>query len=162
MSDKSSTPEGAFSSEGRKGPGSDPMREEPADAFASIEKPRPQSFWQRHGTTVLVAAVAAVVATTISIVVQVWLARPPGRPDGPLLQEGSVIIALNAEREVFYPIPYAGPPNLVLDGGDVNWNAIKLKEQKADHFTIQCTANMGFPASIHWRADGMRAPPPPK
>ncbi len=159
MSDAPATPEGAFSSEGRKAKGEPiPLPEEPAPALSSIEKPRPPSLWQRHGPTMVVAAiVAAVVAGVVSIGV-VWLGRRGG-PDGRFVQDGTVMVPLDGEREVFYAVPFAGPPNLALDG-NVNWNAIKLKEQKADRFTIQCTANVGFAAEVHWRAEGMRGPPP--
>jgi hypothetical protein len=103
--------------------------------------------------------VAAVVAGVVSIGV-VWLARPGGGRDGRFVQDGKVIVPLEGEREVFYAAPFASPPNLTLEGGDVNWNAIKLKEQKPDRFIIQCTANMGFAPQVHWRAEGVRGPPP--
>jgi hypothetical protein len=157
VSDTSWTPEGAFSSEGRKAQAApSPPPEEPAPAIASVETPRWQSLWQRHRTRVLVAAVVATfVACAISIAVQVAFLRSGGR-DGRFVQEGKVMVPLEGEHEVFNAVPFGIPPNLVLEGGSVNWNAIKLKEQKADRFTIQCTANMGFAPEVQWRAEGIR------
>jgi hypothetical protein len=158
MSDTPSTPEGAFSSEGRKAKGDPgPPTAEPVPAVASIQKPRSPSFLQRQGTTVLVAGiVAAVVACAISIVVQIVL-TVSGGGGARLIQEGKVMVPLNADREVFYPIPFASPPNLVLEG-NADWNIVKLKAQKADHFIIrQDAVPFGRTPEVRWRAEGIRA-----
>ena len=153
MSDTSSTPEGAFIPEGHK---RSPRPDDPGSIVASVEKPRPASSPQRQGITILIAAivaaiVAAAVATTISVGVNLWLAKPGGGGNR-LMQEGKVHVDQNGDREVFYAEPFAGPPNLELDAKG-NMVFIKLKEQKADHFTIQAAV----PSEVHWRAEGVRA-----
>ena len=72
--------------------------------------------------------------------------------DGRLKQDGKVTVGGHGEREVFYAVPFAGPPNLELHGFDEN--AVIFKEQKADHFTLQ---NKGpFQQEVRWKADGIR------
>src|ERR1022692_3027998 len=128
MSDTSPTPEGAFIPEDRKAEGDrGPLPEEPATAVASVAQQRPPSFLQRQGIAVLVAAVVAavvavVVATSISVGLNLWMANSGGRGNR-LVQEGKVTVPLNREQEVFYPIPFAGPPNVVLEG-NVDLNVI--------------------------------------
>src|SRR5947209_4699668 len=70
-----------------------------------------------------------------------------------VVQEGRLTVAPGLEREVFYTIPYASPPNLRLDG-DINWRVVKI-EQKAECFKIVCNATEGS-SELHWRAEGER------
>jgi hypothetical protein len=186
MSDTSSTPEGAFIPEDRKAKG------DRGPAVASVEQQRPPSFLRRQGITVLVAAivaavVAVVVATTISVGVQIWVAKSGGSDDRKLVQEGKVTVSdgsgdrklvqegkvtveTNSELEVWYKVPFASTPNLVLEVAPENkrWNVVSLKEQKADHFTIKQTHTphsgvlpIGYSdegrAEVRWRAEGIRS-----
>jgi hypothetical protein len=183
MSDTTSTPEGAFIPEDRKTQG------DRGPAVASAEQQRPPSFLHRQGITVLVAAivaavVAVLVATTISVGVQLWVAKSDGSGDRKLVQEGKVTVSdgsgdrklvqegkvtveQNSELEVWYKVPFASTPNLVLEVAPENnqlWNVVSLKEQKADHFTIKQThtpgSGMGYHegrAEVRWRAEGIRS-----
>jgi hypothetical protein len=72
-----------------------------------------------------------------------------------LTQQGSVTVPANSQQEVYYPVPYASPPNVQLSGPGVSQGSIQLKEQKADHFTAQCTS-AHFTFEVHWRAEGVR------
>ena len=153
MSDTSPTPEGAFLPEGQKLKGDrGPRPEEPATAVPSVEKQRPPTLLRGQVVTILVAAVVAVVvAVTISASINLlWMASSGGRDDR-LRQEGKTKVGPDGEREVFYAVPYAGPPNLEIESANLNF--IKLKEQKADHFTIQSVV----PSEVRWRAEGIRA-----
>jgi hypothetical protein len=153
MSDMSPTPEGAFTLESREQPSDRiPSLDATAPAVASTDHQRTPSVTRRHGVTVLIAAtVAAVVATAISVGVQSWVAKGDR-----LIQQGKVMVAIGGEHEVFYPVPFASPPNVQLEGNGVNWNAIKLTEQKPDHFKIKSTADFGLAQEIRWRAEGVR------
>jgi hypothetical protein len=77
-----------------------------------------------------------------------------GLGDGTFRQQGRLNVSAGNTQEVYYPIAFRSPPNLQLDG-DANWQAVKLLEQKADHFKISCTAQFGS-TQVHCRAEGLR------
>src|SRR5262249_22617919 len=78
--------------------------------------------------------------------------------DGCLTQSGSVTIPPGAEQDVYFPIPYASPPNLAL--GDWPEGCV-LIEQKADHFRIRNMHRGGLGAAeVDWTAKGVRGPAP--
>jgi hypothetical protein len=129
-----------------------PLTTEPNAGEKLFETGRGRPFWRQQKMTILVAAaVSALVATVISG--GGWLFRDSGSAQI-LKQQGNVNISAGNSQEVFYPIAYASPPYLHLDG-DANWQFVKLLEQKADHFKINCTAQFGS-AQIRWQAEGVR------
>jgi hypothetical protein len=76
-------------------------------------------------------------------------------PDGTVCQEGKVSLHKGHELDVYYPVPYASPPNLELTG---DCDKCEIMEQKADHFRIRC--NDSCDATPNWQARGVRRPPP--
>jgi hypothetical protein len=76
-------------------------------------------------------------------------------PDGTVCQEGKVSMHRGQELDVYYPVPYASPPNLELSG---DADKCEIVEQKADHFRIRCKDPCD--ATPHWQARGLRCPPP--
>jgi hypothetical protein len=154
MSAPSPAPEGAFSSEGRKAIGA---LDEPPPAVIPIKKPAPSRL-AGCGLTVLVAAlVAAVVATLISVGVNLLMAKLGGGQGDRLVQEGKVIVGVQGEQQVFYPIPYAAPPNLQLGAGPADMHSVKITEQKPDHFKVMPVGGINAPREYRWRAEGIRA-----
>jgi hypothetical protein len=84
---------------------------------------------------------------------------PPGTT--PLVQEGEVRVQLGTEQDVYYPIPYASPPNLTID--DL-MNECMIVSQEADHFRIRNDgkANMRWGSvPIKWKARGLKGPAKP-
>jgi hypothetical protein len=83
--------------------------------------------------------------------------------DGTFCQEGEIHVLKGDEQDVYYPAPYAGPPNLELTD---NVDQCLVLEQKPDHFRVR---NPGpFESTLHWKARGLRVaavpvvtPPPP-
>jgi serine/threonine protein kinase len=73
-----------------------------------------------------------------------------------MIQEGNVRVNVGDKFEIFYPVPYATPPNIQLTWDDDPWHVIKLQEQKADRFTIQSTGGNAVWVTVHWRAEGVR------
>ncbi|HTU18773.1 MAG TPA: hypothetical protein VMG10_11990 [Gemmataceae bacterium] len=77
-------------------------------------------------------------------------------PDGTTCQEGKVKLRPGQEFEVFYPIPYASPPNLEISG---DTESCEIIEQKADHFHIRYKGTLF--ANPCWKARGVKCLPPP-
>jgi hypothetical protein len=75
--------------------------------------------------------------------------------DGSFVQEGNVRLRAGAEQVIWYPIPYASPPNLQMDDDDC-----VILEQREDHFRVGNTDHH-FSSSTHWKARGVKATPPP-
>jgi hypothetical protein len=70
-------------------------------------------------------------------------------------QSGKVCLKRGEVQDVYYPIPYASPPNLELDWMDAD--ACEILDQKADHFRI--VINKGScPFGVTWKARGVKAP----
>jgi hypothetical protein len=158
MNDKSSAPEGAFSSEGRPAAAEQVADGAESDAaVASVKEKRPPSALRRYGVTALVAAivatvVAGAVATIVSVGIHFGMAGTGGDRGGRFMQEGRLNLGNNGPRQVFYAEPFAGPPKLELESSSMVF--IKLKEQKADHFVVESAVI----CEIRWRAEGMRVP----
>jgi hypothetical protein len=76
-----------------------------------------------------------------------------------LTQEGSVSLRSGGEQEVYYPVPYAFPPNLEFPTAP-SW--VQVVEQKADHFRVKCDAGCSQ-MWVSWKARGVKysAPPAP-
>jgi hypothetical protein len=80
--------------------------------------------------------------------------------DGELLiQEGETRLRSHSEQDVFYPVPFAQPPNLNL-AEDCDDCVILC--QAPDHFRVKNKSL--FRSTVHWKAKGMKLtplPPPP-
>ena len=78
--------------------------------------------------------------------------------DGSFAQEGSVKLRPGCILDVYYPIPFASPPCLTIEGGRLEYD---LLEQHADHFRIRShpAGDCVFlrPPEFSWRARGVRA-----
>ncbi len=72
-------------------------------------------------------------------------------PQEPLEQKGELCLEAQGEIDVYYPLPYASPPNLTVDGP---LHRAVILEQKPDHFRV---AGSG---KLKWVARGVRASPP--
>jgi hypothetical protein len=80
-------------------------------------------------------------------------------PDGTVCQEGKVSLEHDQELDVYYPVPYASPPNLEIEGVSDGYEII---EQKADHFRIRCKVLViGRDGRTHWnwKARGSKCSP---
>jgi hypothetical protein len=73
--------------------------------------------------------------------------------DGLFIQEGTTRLRPRSEQDVFYPVPYAHPPNLEL-GEDCD--DCVILEQKEDHFRVKNQSF--FTANVGWQARGIRHP----
>ncbi len=74
---------------------------------------------------------------------------------GTLVQKGEASVPAGTQLDVYYPIPYAHPPNLEL--GDYG-EECQLVEQHEDHFRIHNTHPLSH--SVKWTARGVRAAEP--
>jgi hypothetical protein len=77
------------------------------------------------------------------------------RDDGLLEQEGEVEVKEGMTQTVYYPVPYASPPNLVIDNFFGN---VEIEEQAWDHFRVR-GVKVGL--AVEWKAKGLRGPPAP-
>ncbi|HZY91072.1 MAG TPA: hypothetical protein VFE78_39985 [Gemmataceae bacterium] len=73
-----------------------------------------------------------------------------GDPTEPFEQKGEVCLAAQGEIDVYYPLPYASPPNLTVDAPS---HHVVVFEQKPDHFRV------GGAGKMTWVARGVRAGP---
>jgi hypothetical protein len=74
--------------------------------------------------------------------------------DGLLIQEDTIELHGAAAQTIYYPVPYAGPPNLVVES---TFHTVVIEEQAADHFRVRCDDPFG---KVDWKAKGQRVPPP--
>jgi hypothetical protein len=72
-----------------------------------------------------------------------------------LEQEGTMPFRGGAEQDVYYPIPYSHPPNLVVDAF-----SCEVVEQKEDHFRVKFSHHGVDGRSVPWKARGVRYVPP--
>jgi len=68
-----------------------------------------------------------------------------------LTQQGSIAASSGQEVDVFYPVPYASPPNLVLEDFTHNYTVV---DQKPDRFRLR--NNGPFTPTCEWTAHGVR------
>jgi hypothetical protein len=113
-------------------------------------------------TVVLLAAVTLLVILLgcMSISIGKFGSSPPPEDDGMLCQGGEVELALAAERDVYYPVPYPSPPHLDISDP---FGKCELVEQKPDHFRVRSTfekSALGGPFTLKWKAKGLKMPPP--
>ncbi|MFO0843671.1 MAG: hypothetical protein U0797_14950 [Gemmataceae bacterium] len=78
--------------------------------------------------------------------------------DEVLCQEGTVSFRSCDERAVYYPIPYASPPNLDVKTA---FGDVVLLDQKPDHFRVAWKGSgPTFGADqVKWKAKGVRRSP---
>jgi hypothetical protein len=74
--------------------------------------------------------------------------------DGTLVQSGEAKVPGDAELDIFYPAPFAGPPNLTVDD---TFNHCVVVSQFPDHFRVKNT--FGIRQEMKWTARGVRAVP---
>lgn len=76
--------------------------------------------------------------------------------NGTFAQCGETPILAGCEQDIYYPIPYASPPYLEIDG---TFSECTIVEQHADHFRVKSTASH-FSRNVKWTAKGVKAIPP--
>jgi hypothetical protein len=76
-------------------------------------------------------------------------------PDGTVCEEGKVELHPGKPLDVYYPAPYASPPNLELTE---DAEKCEILEQHSDHFRVQVRGQ--YNACLHWKARGLRGGPP--
>jgi len=75
--------------------------------------------------------------------------------DGISSQSGEVKVPGGQELDVYYPVPFASPPNLTVTS---TWDDAVMVDQQADHFRVK---NPGaFSERMRWEARGLKARPP--
>ena len=73
-----------------------------------------------------------------------------------LVQKGTLHPS-DFDQDVFYPIPYASPPNLTID--EPFHRDVLIVEQEADHFRVRYTKDKPLAIfGVEWTARGTRAP----
>jgi hypothetical protein len=76
------------------------------------------------------------------------------REDGSGRQSGKLFVAPGQEAMVYYPAPYASPPNLELDDARVQ-KTCQIVEQRPDGFRVR---NMSAtPIDVGWQTRGVKA-----
>jgi hypothetical protein len=60
----------------------------------------------------------------------------------------------NEEQDVFYPVPYISPPNLVVHD---SFSCVMVTEQKPDRFRVKANG----PVDFTWKARGVPVPTVP-
>jgi hypothetical protein len=78
-----------------------------------------------------------------------------GDPDGVTAQKGELNQGHGGPVTVYYPVPYASPPNLELHDP---FHRCKILEQRPDCFVVVMDGP-GIP-SVDWTARGVRTPAP--
>lgn len=69
-------------------------------------------------------------------------------------QTGKLEVPPGQEIEIYYAVPYAGPPNLVVSS---TFSECQVIEQRPDHFRVKNT--MSSPREVTWTARGLKGPP---
>ena len=123
----------------------------------SLTSTSPVSAWRRNRLRILLAGfVVLLLAIVLGCMSLSFGERHyDGRDDGLLCQEDEFELRDGASRTVYYPIPYASPPNLVVAS---TFGHVEIEEQAADHFRVSCTDAVG---QVTWKAKGLRVTPPP-
>jgi hypothetical protein len=117
----------------------------------------PESWRTRLGRIVLSRPVGVLAGAALLLIFLGCMSlsigcKPDG--DGTICQEGKVCLQGEEERDVYYPVPYASPPNLeISDGG--SW--YEIIEQKADHFRIRSGGAAHSDRHSAWASDGAAA-----
>jgi hypothetical protein len=137
-----------------------PIRGTEETDFPVPAQPRPLDRGSNSRERLITLVAAAIVAALVAVVMVFGLRAFQGNVAyGPgilernqlLQQQGKVKVFNDKPVEVYYPIPYASPPHLTIQG-DVHVN---LLEQKPDHFKVQGVDAGG--TDVQWSAQGQRA-----
>jgi hypothetical protein len=76
-------------------------------------------------------------------------------------QTGKAMVQAGEEFDVYYPVPFASPPNLEIKNNGLHAHVVV--DQKADHFRVRNNGRaaeaFGRPP-IDWTARGVRVPAP--
>src|SRR3954452_8045487 len=107
-----------------------------------MSSPNNRIFQWRHVERVLSGRPAGAAATLLTMLIifgcmthnHYHTTEGVSAIDGTLTQAGEVSVSGGSEQVIFYPVPFASPPNLEL-GRDQEW--CKLVEQRADGFRIR-------------------------
>ena len=110
-----------------------------------------RAIWRRVGTAAGAVSFLVFMGCMSFAIGPHYDAPPEG---GVLEQEGEASLRQLAEVDVYYPVPYAFPPN--LDVTDPYHNA-EVLEQRADHFRVRNTC--GHPVGVTWKVKGVRYSP---
>ena len=75
------------------------------------------------------------------------------------VQTRKLVLQPGQELDVYYPVPYASPPNLEIED---TWRSCVVIDQKPDHFRIRSDSRFGqvFGEDVKWTARGIRAATP--
>ena len=79
------------------------------------------------------------------------------KPDDKTWQGGTARVPAGGELEVYYPVPFAAPPNLQIDGDDPD--GCVVVEQRPDHFRLRNPAERARQAKWEGAACPARRPP---
>jgi hypothetical protein len=74
--------------------------------------------------------------------------------DSVLDQEGEIHLSPGAERDIYYPVPYANIPNLELTEDFHRDGVFDIVDQKEDHFRVR--SKTWFQIDMHWHARGVQ------
>jgi len=116
-----------------------------------------------HCLAIARRCVAALAVVVTLIIFLGCMSLNIGRPvldtagDEVLFQKGKLQPSGETEQDVYYPIPYASPPNLTLD--DTFSHDLVIVDQKPDHFRVRYGIDkpMIHFFGVEWTARGMRA-----
>ena len=111
-------------------------------------------FLKRHGLLLRRTAGVASAFAWLAIILgcmSLSIGERTTLPDDRLAytQEGSAHVEIGQELDVYYPVPYASPPNLELKG----LGSYTIVDQQADHFRVH---NNGSFLGFDWTARGMK------
>jgi hypothetical protein len=123
--------------------------------FSFVVRPRPRLAWIIQNRWVTLAA--AIVGLSIFLGCMSCEVNShcvcSTEPDGTTSQEGETTLQPREERDIFYFIPYAYPPNLEVSAP---WNEGVIVEQKEDHFRVR-NKDLYHCSDVKWKARGIRA-----
>jgi len=124
----------------------------PDTVYLSLPPPPKRRYLLRIPTACALILLTAIIVGCMSI--SFGGRSCESHDDNLLEQEGTLRFGPECQT-VYYPIPYASPPNLTLD---MPFHALEIEEQAPDHFKVRMTgAVLG---AVTWKAKGLRAPPP--
>jgi hypothetical protein len=87
-----------------------------------------------------------------------WPVAETGSEDV-LVQKGTLHPTGMLEQDIFYPIPYASPPNLTFD--EMFHHDFVVVDQQPDHFRVRFVKDRPLSnlLGVDWTAKGMKVPP---
>jgi hypothetical protein len=129
-----------------------------ASSSAVAHLPKPSRLWRvAGGTSAAVTALIFLGCMSISLGGGSTTCESHNAEDV-LAQEGETTVPAHGQRVVYYPVPYASPPNLELKSCWSSWHECALVEQRPDLFRVH---NPGaFSCTVSWTARGVRGAPP--